>query len=68
MSLTDKSYKEPAGQNDLPVFAYLWVWATARLTAFGGQPDALLAMGIVGRGLAPAEIQYTANVENWLYL
>lgn len=28
----------------LPVFVFLWVWATARFPVSGGQTDALLAM------------------------
>ena len=44
MYFTEKSHRELAGQYDLPVFTYLWVWAAARIIASGGQPDALLAI------------------------
>ncbi len=43
MSLSEKNIQQLAGRFDLPVAVSLWVWATARLTASGGQPDALLA-------------------------
>ena len=45
------------------------VWAIARIIASGGQPDALLAAKyIVGRGLAPAKIQHTVDIDNGFYL
>ena len=41
--LAEKLKKQLADRFDLPVFKCLWVWATARITASGGQPNALLA-------------------------
>ena len=43
MSLTENCIKPLAGRYDLPVFIGVWVWATTRFIASGGQPDALLA-------------------------
>ena len=63
MSLAENSIKQLADRFDLPVFIFWWVWATARIIASGGQPDALLAVRIVGPGFAPAGIQHTAYIE-----
>ena len=41
--LNGNCIKPLAGRYDLPVFIGMWVWATARLIAYGEQPDALLA-------------------------
>ena len=43
MSLKENRIGFLAGHYDLPVFIYIWVWATVRFVASGGQPDALLA-------------------------
>jgi len=60
--------KQLAGQNGLPVFVYLWVWATARMTQpVDSQMLCLLCALIVGRGLAPAESQHSVHIDNWLH-
>ena len=60
--------KQLAGQNGLPVFVYLWVWATARVThPVDSRMLCLPCTLTVGRGLAPAESQHSVHIDNWLH-
>lgn len=60
--------KQLAGQNGLPVFVYLWVWATAQVThPVDSQMLGLPCTLTVGRWLAPAESQHSVHIDNWLH-